>query len=236
MDLIPVIDVLNRQVVRGVAGRREEYRPIRSIWTASTEPVAVARALVENYGCRSIYLADLDAIVHGRREWKLYESLAALGAALIVDSGLRVLEDLSPVSPVRPVIGLETIDSVEEMTRCIEKWGPNRVVFSLDMKEGRPLDWSDDPLEVADLAYRAGVRRMILLDLARVGTGEGVGTQGLADRIKTEHPDIQIILGGGIRTLEEFHSLRCDGVLVASALHDGRIMPKDCLDCRAFQS
>jgi phosphoribosylformimino-5-aminoimidazole carboxamide ribotide isomerase len=39
-------------------------------------------------------------------------------------------------------------------------------------------------------------------------------------------PDLRLVVGGGIRGVEDLASARqlgCDGVLVATALHDGQI-------------
>jgi len=99
------------------------------------------------------------------------------------------------------------------------------------LTDGRPLtpskNWkTDDPLEIARAAISAGVPRMIVLDLAHVGTGRGVGTAELCARLRTEFRDLEIIAGGGVRNLYDLQALDAlgiDGVLLASALHDGTI-------------
>ena len=62
MRIIPVLDMLNGIVVRGVGGRRSEYQPIVSRLTSSTDPVEVARVLVYAFQPAEMYVADLDAI------------------------------------------------------------------------------------------------------------------------------------------------------------------------------
>ena len=47
MTVLPVLDVLEGVVVRGVAGQRAEYRPLRSRLVESAVPLDVARALRE---------------------------------------------------------------------------------------------------------------------------------------------------------------------------------------------
>src|SRR5437899_12727316 len=64
--VIPVLDVMNGQVVRAVGGRRELYEPIRSRLTQSTDPGAVAAALLLAADVRELYVDDLDAL-HGHR-------------------------------------------------------------------------------------------------------------------------------------------------------------------------
>src|SRR5438132_1291434 len=57
--IIPVIDVMGGVVVRAVAGRRDQYRPLVSRLTNSTDPRDVAQALRDHTGTRHLYLADL---------------------------------------------------------------------------------------------------------------------------------------------------------------------------------
>ena len=69
-----------------------------------------------------------------------------------------------------------------------------------------------------------------MLDLARVGVGAGVGTVELCQHLKRAHPDVEITAGGGVRGMADVLHLEkvgVDRVLVASALHDGRITPGD---------
>ena len=64
-----------------------------------------------------------------------------------------------------------------------------------------------------------------------VGMNDGVGTERLCRDLRSADPDLQIIAGGGIRSAGDLRSLEtagCDAALVASALHDGRLSPRDC--------
>ena len=45
MKILPVIDLMGGQVVRGVAGRRDQYRPVVSRLTPSSAPLDVAGQL-----------------------------------------------------------------------------------------------------------------------------------------------------------------------------------------------
>ena len=71
-----------------------------------------------------------------------------------------------------------------------------------------------------------GVRALIVLDLARVGTGTGTGTEPLLRAIRDEFPGVDLIAGGGVRTWADVDRLSeagASGVLVASAIHDGTL-------------
>ena len=66
MDVIPVIDIKNGQVVHAQGGRRDSYRPIRTPLSPTSAPADVAAGLLRLAPFRNLYIADLDAI-EGRR-------------------------------------------------------------------------------------------------------------------------------------------------------------------------
>jgi phosphoribosylformimino-5-aminoimidazole carboxamide ribotide isomerase len=110
------------------------------------------------------------------------------------------------------------------------------VLFSLDLDDGLPRMAAPDawaarrPDELARRAIDLGVRHLLLLDLSRVGTGRGPGTEALMESIRRHNPHVTLTVGGGISTIDEVRSLLRAGaarVLIGSALHDGRIGPSD---------
>jgi phosphoribosylformimino-5-aminoimidazole carboxamide ribotide isomerase len=244
MRVIPVIDLMRRLVVRGVAGRRDEYRPIDSPLCHDPSPVAVARALVERFAFRELYLADLDAIAGAEPAWDVYAELAECGLGLWVDAGItcpsaagRLAEFAAAGRPLAGVIaGLESLADAEQLPALVEAVDPERFVFSLDLKATAPLAaapaWRQlDAESIAARAIAAGVRRLIVLDLARVGTGTGAGTEVLCRKLRQLDESLEITAGGGVRGPADLTSLAaagCDAVLVASALHDGRLTADDC--------
>ncbi|HXY37341.1 MAG TPA: HisA/HisF-related TIM barrel protein [Planctomycetaceae bacterium] len=238
MRIIPVIDLLGSQVVRGVAGQREQYRPLKSRLVEGSDPAEVARAIHRDFGLSQFYLADLDAILDRRPNRPILESLCANRFSLLVDAGIRRCEDAAPIfdSGVQQLVaGLETLESPTELARLVGKHGPERIVFSLDLRHGKPLSngtgWpAENPFEVASLAISVGCAELIVLDIAAVGTGGGVGTLGLCDSIRGAFPAVTLLTGGGVRGPEDLRTLDragIDGVLIASALHNGSIKPSD---------
>lgn len=239
LEVLPVLDLLGGLVVRGVGGRREEYRPIESILCADARPATVARAFA-SLGFRTVYVADLDAIQGDPPAWPIYRELLDCGLGLWIDAGLsdpgRAAE-LAAFSAgiVGIVAGLESLAGPESLGELVAAIGPERLVFSLDLKAGRPLaaaGWGGrSPQEIARLAISLGVRRVLVLDLARVGEGEGVGTESLCRWLRGYAPDLELTAGGGVRSADDLALLAewgCDGALVASALHDGRLTADDC--------
>src|SRR5687768_17360169 len=110
--VIPVIDVLGGKVVRAVGGRRDEYRPVESTLTRSTNPVEVADAVIQAAGAVNLYVADLDAITGQAFDtgWVAELADAFPRTWVWLDQGLRTPADLDrvPVWKRRnwiPVIG-----------------------------------------------------------------------------------------------------------------------------------
>jgi phosphoribosylformimino-5-aminoimidazole carboxamide ribotide isomerase len=87
-----------------------------------------------------------------------------------------------------------------------------------------------EPLEIALHAVECGVTSLIVLDLAGVGEGQGVPTIPLCRQLRAQCGDLEIITGGGVRHADDLAELAAagvDGVLVASALHDGALSADD---------
>ncbi len=239
MRILPVLDVMGGVVVRGVGGRRHEYRPVVSRLTPSSAPLDVARAFRGHLGCGELYLADLDAIGGADPALELYEGLRREGFALWVDAGVSDAaraRALAAVGVEGVVIGLETVHDPAELARACADLG-ERVVFSLDLKGGEPLGdrsaWQGaDARGIAARAVALGVRRLLVLDLLHVGEGGGLGTEALCAALARDYPGVEVAAGGGVRDVGDLRRLRDCGVeaaLVASALHD-RAIGRDDLD------
>ncbi len=223
--------------VHAVGGRRDQYRPVRSVWQASGSPAGLAEAIRAGLGVDCLYLADLDAIAGSRPRLDLYKRILAADLDLWLDAGLgdrRRLERLAGLDPARtrPVIGLESVLGPDELAAMVDDGGPGRIVFSLDLDAGKPriaagANWpGNEAYDIAVRAMECGVEEVLILDLTRVGTSCGVGTEDLLRRLRTNHPRVAITVGGGIRGIDDVARMRdlgASAVLVGSAIHDGRI-------------
>jgi phosphoribosylformimino-5-aminoimidazole carboxamide ribotide isomerase len=235
--IVPVLDVMNGQVVRAVGGRRDEYRPVVSTLTNSTEPLEVAQALLAATGASELYVADLDAIRERNGVAPAVRGLSErVEAPVWLDAGIGRTDVLDfPESPrLRPVVGFETCRVPEILLETLCDPLRRPVAFSLDLRDGRLLgNWRawglNTDRDVMPLARRVvgmGVGTLIVLDLARVGTGGGTGTEPLLRAIRAEYPGVDLLAGGGVRTWDDVDRLGeagASGVLVASALHDGTL-------------
>ena len=202
----------------------------------------MAEAFRDHFGLTEFYLADLDAILHDRPNLPIYKELVDHGFDLIVDAGLRDTDragELIAHGVSAVIAGLETIPGPELLETLTQTFRSDRILFSLDLNNGEPLgdltSWeTSDPFAIGRRAVDAGITRMIVLDLAAVGIHEGISTIPLCQQLQDSFPQLEIVTGGGVRDTDDLKQLAAigiDGVLIASALHNGRI---DAATIRAF--
>jgi phosphoribosylformimino-5-aminoimidazole carboxamide ribotide isomerase len=227
MTLIPVIDLLKGEVVRGVRGDRQAYRPIESALCASSEPVTVARILVDHCAARQLYVADLDALTGGGPQHAvLRELLVALpDIELWLDAGFADADaaaalgaQLAPHSErIVPVFASESLRSRAALEDCRSRFGAAGAVLSLDRRDGQRLD----PAGCWD-AMSLWPQRVIVMTLERVGSGAGPDLETMA-ALRRQAPATTFVGAGGVRSADDLaraHAAGAGAWLVASALHD----------------
>lgn len=233
MEIVPVLDLKAGHAVHARGGDRAGYAVVRGVLGDGEDPLALAAAFRDRLGCRSLYVAHLDAIAGTADPRPEVERLATLGVALLVDAGVRTPEAASRLREAgagRVVVGLETLGGFDDLAAIVRAVGAEHTVFSLDLRAGRPVAASPElagaePLELARAARGAGVRDVLVLDLARVGAGGGPPLE-LLGRIRERLPDVRLLAGGGVRDARDLRALAglgCAGALVATALHEGAI-------------
>lgn len=239
MRLLPVLDILHGRVVRAHGGRRDEYAPWLSPLTPDADPAQLARHLCTHFHRDEVYVADLDALTGGVPQFEVLAAIADAGLSLWLDVAAASPERLAELCDferrTRPLAGcilaLEAIPSPEDLGRLVACLPTDQVVFSLDLFQGRPWTqapgWKNlDAAQITQIAWDLGIRRLIALDVSRVGSSSGAGTVELCRQFRALWPDLQLVAGGGIHQADGVRQLLdagCDRVLVASALHAGRL-------------
>jgi HisA/HisF family protein len=233
MRVIPVIDLKRGVAVHAVRGDRERYRPLRSRIADGSDPVHLTRAVRERFGLDELYVADLDAIGGGRGNAGVIGALAREGRVM-ADAGAAdpaAVARLLELGVARVVIGTESLPGAEAFRRLRAEWPDAPLVLSLDLRGGRLL--SPDPalagIAAADalalFADAGGVPEAIVLDLMRVGSGEGPDVTLLGE-LHARFPAVELLAGGGVRHAADLRALAdagTSGALVATALHGGVI-------------
>jgi phosphoribosylformimino-5-aminoimidazole carboxamide ribotide isomerase len=219
MFLVPVLDLRHGRAVHAVRGERAAYRPVHSALVADSAPVAVACALLDAAHSRTLYVADLDALLGEPPQAAMLRALLAAlpGCALWLDAAFAdidaartLLHELDPAR-VTPVFGSESARAVQPL--------PDGAMLSLDARHGAPLDpagWWQRPDQWP--------KHVIAMSLDRVGSGDGPDLAALRT-LQQRAPHVRVIGAGGIRDTRDLDACAAAGAhawLVASALHDGR--------------
>jgi len=198
--------------------------------------MTLASAFRDRLGLNEIYIADLNAIQRsaGISHRHLIAALAATQKIkILLDAGISRVEDARAwlnIGIHKAVIGAETLrhwTALEEIPAAIDG---NRLTFSLDIRAGKILSRCPEfaalsPLDAIGCLKSAGWREIIILELSRVGSGQGID-HALVAEARARFPELKLLAGGGLfepAQLVELESLGIDGLLVATALHQGII-------------
>jgi phosphoribosylformimino-5-aminoimidazole carboxamide ribotide isomerase len=145
-------------------------------------------------------------------------------------TGATAIAELVELGVARVIVGTESLPGVQALRRLREELPDAPLVLSLDLRGGDVL--SPDPAlagrGAADALARladAGAGEVIVLDLLRVGSGEGLDMTLIAD-LHSRFPTVELLAGGGVRDAADLGALTAAGAagaLVATALHNGTI-------------
>lgn len=218
--------------MRARAGDRQNYAPLESPLVASPEPVAALAGLLALHPFRAAYIADLDAIERGRPNEAAIRAMAAAapGVALWLDGGVATEAAAAAMQALgagRVVVGSESQGEDPGLARRLADAG-RPTALSLDFRDDAFLG---PPALLADAGLWPDV--VVVMTLARVGGAAGPDFDRLA-AIRARAGDRRVFAAGGVRGPDDLRALAAAGlagVLVASALHDGRITAADLAAC-----
>ncbi len=223
-EIVPVLDLKGGQVVHARAGERDRYLPIRSALADGSAPEAILAGLLALAPFRCVYIADLDAIEGRGDHLSLIAELSSRhrGIEMWIDGGFADLAAAARLAGIgaTPVLGSESWRDAESLGAAISRLGPRHCVLSLDYRGDRfvgPPDLDAEPGLWPD--------RVIVMTLSRVGTGRGPDLARL-DAIGRAAGRRLVFAAGGVRGRDDIETLASRGlagVLVATALHDGRL-------------
>lgn len=223
LAVIPVIDIKHGLAVRAKAGERNSYRPIDTPLAASPDPVDVARGLLAAFPARRLYIADLDGIEGRERDLATVHRIADAcpNIELWVDAGFHATAQTQAFLAERvgrPVLGSESQCS-PDLVRELADGAVLSLDFGGDGFVGPPELLRDPTLWPSEV---------IVMTLARVGSGAGPDLARLSQIIARARGS-HVFAAGGLRGPQDIAPLvrlGVAGVLVATALHDGRLLPE----------
>lgn len=245
MEIIPVIDARGGVAVAACRGDRARYGPLATLLAASADPVAVALGLQSLFPFPTLYVADLDGIEGRGADTGLQRRLAAAwpGRELWIDDGTPGADAGSPSALGREggggsrrpqvvlhhVIGSESLASLADYAAARRRAG-EAAPLSLDFRGDA---FVGPPALLDNAALWPG--RVIVMTLARVGSGEGPDLARFASII-ARAGGRKVYAAGGVRNADDLHALRdlgAAGALVATALHTGQIGTGDLVEITA---
>lgn len=224
LQIIPVIDLLDGQVVHAKQGNRASYQPIQSQLCPTSEPMAMVDAIMGLYPFTYLYIADLNAIQNtGHHQ----ETIAAIKQRypqlrLWVDAGFKDIASITHYRKlaIQVVLGTESLQDLTHYQQLLVACD-NHAVLSLDFKAGQ----YQGPTELIQSAI-LWPEHVIVMTLSKVGSQAGPDIAQL-QAIKrlaeaNQSLSVNIFAAGGVRhdaDLLELQGLGIAGALVASALH-----------------
>ena len=215
MDIIPVIDILNNQVVRAIKGDRDNYESISYKLYNSTDPRDIIDQIVKRYSPKILYIADLDAIIHNNINPKLYDNILSSFPKIKfwVDSGLKEIKLKKKYRNYYPVFCSEKSKGYEFSSNKF-----NNCVCSFDFMEKY---MGEKPIY---RQQKASPSKIILMDLLQVGSKNNINYKLARRFIRNNNQDYYI--AGGIKSIFDIKRAKyfgASGVLVSTMIHQNKI-------------
>ena len=236
--IIPVIDIMNGIAVHANKGLRNEYQPIHTKFSHSSKPHDLLASYSQTYGFTEAYIADLDSIIREKSNMDmLHEITQESYQKIMLDAGIRNLYDIIQFKTLgvnKLILATETIESFGVIEDAISEIGAEKIIVSIDMKNQNLISDSNEIAEmdinsIITEVEKRGIFEIILLDLAKIGSLSG-GISSIYTLIRSDHPNLSIIIGGGVKDIQDIHNLEeqgFNGALIATALHKEKITPEE---------
>ncbi len=229
MLIIPAIDIKDGRCVRLFQG---DYTKVEVF---SEDPVEVAKRWAQ-FGAKLIHVVDLDGAKEGRGVNKeiIKEIVESIDIDIEVGGGIRdekIVEEYFSLNIKRLVIGSMLFKN-QSLAKTLLNIYAGRIIPSLDVKDKKLAisGWQEETKFTIDDAIPYlegyGVEEVIITDIKRDGTLRGFDTS-LLEYIVERYPNIKLIVGGGITSLEDLEKIslfpNVKGVIIGKALYAGTI-------------
>ena len=229
--VIPAIDIKNGKCVRTVQGI-----PELDCYEYGNNPVQMAKIWrAEN--AKMIHVTDFDgAHEQSKRNYKVIEEICS-SVVIPVEfaGGIRSLQDADEIfkaGVTRVAVNTLAIENKSEFLKVLEKYGPSKVVISLDilgeelLVRGRSKKTGISFITFSRDMVETGLNRFIVCDITRNGTQLGPNIQ-LSKEI-AEMTGAKVTHAGGVRNKDELMDIQnlipigVDSVIVGRALYENR--------------
>lgn len=236
MLIIPAIDLKEGRCVRlwrGIRTRETVY---------SEDPLEVAERWTKK-GAKRLHIVDLDGAFQGSlQHLEIAEKIKGLfGVTVQFGGGIRTEEALEEVMQRKidfAIIGTAAL-SEKFLDNALKKFG-KRIIVSVDCKnnklalEGWEKEAETDVLEFTKNLTEKGIKTIILTDVLKDGTLEGVNIEFI--RRVAENINSELIIAGGVGCLDDIRKIKelkiptIKGVIIGKALYSGKVDLEDALN------
>lgn len=237
MLVIPAIDIQDGKTVRLKQGKFSEI-------TVYPETPVTSALNFQNLGAKRLHLVDLDGAESGEAPNQVIveKILSSVKIPIQLGGGIRSLEAIErwlDLGIQSVIIGTIAVANPETVKLALQKFGPQRIIVSVDAVDGMVATegWQNlSKIKAADLALkykRDGLQRILYTDIGRDGMLTGPNLSSIKDlAVQT---NLKIIASGGVSSKEDLEDLEnlerfgVDSVVVGRAFYEGRLLPGEVL-------
>ena len=225
MKIIPAIDLMSGHVVRLYKGDPQQ----KTIY--SDNPVEIAQKWEKN-GADMLHIVDLDATLGlGSNLSIIKKIIENISIPVEIAGGLRdesIIMDAAQISK-RIVIGTLAFKDQEILKKLLEKLGSEKIVISVDHKDGKIVThgWQKgtdiDLIDSIKDFLAMGFTEFLLPNVNRDGTLEGPDLEFLE---KACNLNANVIASGGISNVKDVENVKEKnpfGVILGKALYENKI-------------
>ncbi|MEM7465784.1 MAG: HisA/HisF-related TIM barrel protein [Pseudomonadota bacterium] len=224
MKIIPVLDLLNGEVVRGTGGDRQNYQAIHSPLVSSSHPADVLEAFLSLHPFDTVYVADLNALQNSGDSRDVVTSLLEQFSTVQfwIDGGFQAAADMlryAAYSNASPIIASESLKNLTHYRQLQRSVSSAETILSLDHNAG--YLGPHELFESSDY----WPRDIIVMALEQVGQNRGPSLELIA-KYQAQGSEANFYAAGGVRNNHDIQVLAERGVagaLVSSALHSGAL-------------
>jgi phosphoribosylformimino-5-aminoimidazole carboxamide ribotide isomerase len=234
MLIIPAVDIMGGKCVRLVQGDPTKLK------VYFNNPLEAAK-LLEDQGAELIHLIDLDAALgSGQNMGAIEKILKNLRVKVQIGGGIRTIEKaeiLLKLGASRVIFGTAAVQNPTLIEEAVRRYGSTRIAVAIDEKKDKVTfhGWKDQSeINYLDLAHRfetMEVGTIIFTSTSVDGTLKGPQVEKIVRLVETVK--MPVIASGGIASLNDLVELTgtgVDGVVVGTALYEGKFTLKQALE------
>lgn len=235
MIIFPAIDIKDKKCVRLTQGDFDKVN------VYGEDPSIMAKKWAD-YGAEFIHVVNLNGSRDeiGINDETLSKVAKSVDVPIQVGGGIRDekrVKELLDLGINRVIVGTMAIENKELLKELIEKYKADKIVVSIDAKNGKVAThgWekvSDiDSVDLCKELEQIGVKTIVYTDISKDGMLEGPNFNIYKEL--SQKTSLDIIASGGVTSIDDVKRLldmNMYGAIIGKALYDNRIDLKEVLD------